>query len=181
MATNIEQISKIIRLTASDQDNEAISALRTVQKLLAKDGLDLASVVEAGLAARPVARFNEVFGAGFWNFGPQAAGHAKPREAPQPKKTIFVDVADIPSGFFNVTIQAQETRRTRSGDPMVFVNVTHDSPGAFKQYPAMTAFGKQAEAIQRMGGNASEPFSATIRVTPPKALGHLPIITSLQT
>ena len=181
MAANVEQISKIIRLTASDQDNEAIAALRTVQKLLAKDGLDLASVVDAGLSNRPATRFNDVFGAGFWNLSPQAAGHTTPRAAPQPKRTILVDVHDIPSGLFNASIQVKEARTTRFGDPMIIVDVTHDSPGAFKQFPAMAAFGKQAEAIQRISADGTEQFSAMIRVTPPRAFGHLPSISSLHT
>lgn len=179
MASNVAQICKIIRLTTSDQDNEAIAALRSVQRLLAKDGLDLATVVEAGLISRPAAPINEAF-AGFWNLSPKAAGHTTPRATPHAKQSIVVDVVDLPLGSFNASLKIIEERKIQAGGVMLVVEVCYDGIDIIRRFPTMCAFGAQAAKIKAIIAELGDQNSATLRVQPPSHPGHLTRITSIQ-
>lgn len=179
MTLNVEQITKIIRLTGSDKDHEAITALRTAQRLLDKEGLDLATVVEAGLAKSTPKAMNSLFGdAGFWNFHKPAPTPASPRA--RPKQETFVEVEDIPLGFFNASLKIREERKTSSGFPMLVVDVFYDGYDVIRRYPTMCAFGRQAAKIKEIIGESGEAVSATLRVESPAQRGLLPKIVTVR-
>lgn len=181
MALNVEQLVKVAGLMDSDQEHEALAALRMARKLLKKEGQTLGAIIEAGMSSISSPKVENPF---FDAFGikPTAQPAASKPAAPQArrKSTIFVDVDDLPGGYFNATLKIQEARETRDHEPMLVIDVSHDSVDTFKRYPTMYAFGKQAQAISLAIADRGPAISATLKVRPPQRFGHLPTITSVQ-
>ncbi|MFC5505377.1 hypothetical protein [Bosea massiliensis] len=180
MALNVDQLAKVVRLIDSDQDHEALSALRMARKLLEKEGRTLGALLEAGVQGLDVPRQSNPF---FDAFGIRPAAQAAPKPPePQPRhaRRIIVGITDLPEGYFSAILSIQGSRETRKKEPMLVVDVTQTRDGVIKQFPTMYAFGQQAQTISRALADRNSPVEVMIRVRPPQNRGHLPTITSVQ-
>jgi hypothetical protein len=180
MALNVAQLAKVVRLIDSDQDHEALSALRMARQLLAKEGKTLGSILEAGVQSLVTThRSNSFFDA--FAFRPAAQPSPNASE-PQPRhaRRIIIGFTDLPEGYFSASLSIQESRETRKKELMLVVDVTHARDGVIKQFPTMYAFGQQAKITSRALADRCSPAEVMIKVRPPQNRGHLPTITSVQ-
>jgi hypothetical protein len=183
MALNTEQIDKItkvLRLTSSESDAEALSALRKTQKLLQQEGLELAAILEAGLGKPEKPDFNSIF-AGFWNLKGDAPAAPPPPEEPpkpRPKAEIRVSLKDLPIGFFKASVKIYEERRYQTGATMLVLEVFDDGADTIRRYPTMCAFGRQAARIKDVLGKTGNAIPALLRAEKPAQDGRLPKITN---
>lgn len=178
MALNVDQLSKVVRLIDSDQDHEALAALRMAQKLLEKEGRTLGALLEAGVQGLDAPRQSNPF---FDAFGIRPAQAAPKPPEPQARhaRRIIVGITDLPAGYFSAILSIQESRETRKKEPMLVVDVTQTRDGVIKQFPTMYAFGQQAQTISRALADRNLPVEVMIKVRPPQNRGHLPTITSV--
>ncbi|PZR93518.1 MAG: hypothetical protein DI537_10385 [Stutzerimonas stutzeri] len=180
MALNIEQLTKVARLIESDIEHEALAAIRMTQKLLAKDGHSLTAVLEAGISAISSGKASSPFPSFFGGAPSHERSSSAATASERRKSAINVDIDSLPEGFFNATLTIQTSRQTRTKEPMLVVDVSHENSACITRYPTMCAFGDRATEISRAAAACGGAVAAMIKVRRPQGLGHLPSIVSIQ-
>lgn len=192
----IEKIEKIARLLTSDQDGEALAALRKLNAILGSNGLDMATIlcrglrasIEASQSAAPSGFPDDLFKDFEWGGVKSAKRQQAPDAAtsepgpkaapPTPKPHRIVD--GVPSDPFDARLKIVDDRKTKTGDDWIVVQVTRESSVAIEILPVMSLFGALARKLRdAVNPSGKQPIEALVTARPARNPKYQPTIVSI--
>lgn len=182
MSVNLEKLTKVAALIDSAIPGESSAAINAARRLVTEAGLEFSAVIIAGVnvltagqrptrAKSPEELFREAFADSF--------NHSfRHQTTPSGRKTIYVDVGELPWNIPNAILSITETRTTSKGDTMIVVQVHVDDPTTKTVYPCMCAFGQIADDLLAACDTAHNLKAINIEIQKPRSQRHLPQIKS---
>lgn len=189
-----EKLLKVLALTSSDQEGEALAAFRKAKDIIEGGGLALADVISAGLdamqrgaaraddAAAGLNRSHEIFE--HIREASERRRSKRPARKPQPTAstdgiTRIIGVPEIPDGAFAAALTLNGQSTTHTGALMLIIKATMVSDGGRLELPSIAVSGRLAQTLEEMFRlDDGEEVEATIRVRKPFQAGSMPTLAS---
>ncbi|GHE79762.1 hypothetical protein GCM10019059_42790 [Camelimonas fluminis] len=179
-----DKLAKILALTSSDHEGEALAAFRAARKLVEAHGYQIADVINAGLAAlrhqsgldsaltQHAAIFEEILAAA----ERRKARHNARKDTVRNTRSAAIGV--IPAGLFEADIKLPRGGRNPAVKEILTVSARVATDEGHAQLPMLVAKGRiAARILTALSASGCDTITARIKVRRPFQAGDLPAIT----